>query len=75
MFKASVKRSLSGFLYNIGGDSLRGVTQTLGLNPKTGSMVKGQLIPLEAGNDYFIKLYFEQKLIGVTKFHYMVLKK
>ena len=74
ILKGSVERTLSSFLYHVGGDVLRGVTQTLGLNPKPGAMVRDQVLPLEDGKDYYIKFYFEKKLLGITKFHYDVVK-
>jgi hypothetical protein len=68
-----VKRLLSGFSYQVGGEAVKGYEQTLGLDPKPGAMVKGQLIPLESGHAYFIKLFVENKLIGLTRFKYEVL--
>lgn len=41
---------------------------TLVLDPKKDILVKGQLIKLENNTRYFIKLYFEKKLIGITEF-------
>ncbi|KTD35415.1 hypothetical protein Lmor_0862 [Legionella moravica] len=73
ILQGSVKRSLIGFTCHIGGDIVKGYTQTLGLNPKLGAMVKDQVVPLKDG-DYCIKLYFENKLIGITKFNYYVIK-
>lgn len=68
-----VKRLLSGFSYQVGGETIKGYEQTLGLDPKPGAMIKGQLIPLESGHDYFIKLFVENKLVGLTKFNYEVI--
>lgn len=74
ILQGTVKRSLSGFTRHVGGDIIKGYTQTLGMDPKIGAMVEGQIAPLRNG-DYFIKLYFEKKLIGITKFNYYVIKK
>jgi hypothetical protein len=73
VFKGILKRSF-GIKDDVDGEVISRVTQTLGLDPKSGAIVKGQLIPLENNNDYFIKLYVEKNLIGVTKFHYIIEK-
>ena len=70
-----INRSLDENKGQINEYVIRGVTQTLGLDPKPGALVAGQLFPLESGHDYFIQLYFEKKLIGVTKFHYVINRK
>jgi len=57
-------------LAHIGDDIIKNTLITVGLDPKPGAMVKGQLLPLKDNNDYYIKLFVEKKLIGVTKFHY-----
>ena len=49
----------------IGDDIFRRVVQDLELDPTPGAIVDGQRFPLENDNDYFIKLYFERKLIGL----------
>jgi hypothetical protein len=72
IIKSSLKKDFSEFSeYNIGKDKVRNGIITLILDPKPGGMVKGQLLPLENGKDYFIKIYFEKQLIGVTQFDYI----
>ena len=55
---------------NLNGDSIRNTLITVGLDPKPGAMVQGQLLALENNTDYYIKLFIEKKLIGITKFTY-----
>ena len=74
VLKGAVRRTLSGFSRRVEGDIIKGYTQTLGMDPKVGAMVSDQLAPLKNGENYFIKLYFEHKLIGVTRFSYSVIK-
>ena len=75
VLKRTEKRSLPS-LYNENSseDVIRSVTQTLSLDPKPGAMVSGQIFPLEDDKDYYIQLYFEKKLLGITTFHYDVEK-
>ena len=72
VYEGTVKRSLSGYSYKLGNDRVKGYNQTLGLNPKLGAMIKGQRIPLVDGQDYYIQLFVENKLISITKFSYRV---
>ncbi|CAM2766828.1 hypothetical protein [Legionella worsleiensis] len=72
VLQGTVKRSLKEFTRHVGGDIIKGYTQTLGMDPKPGAMVKDQIVPLKDG-DYYINLYFENQLIGITKFHYSVI--
>lgn len=72
VFQGTVKRSLSGYSYKLGNDLVKGYNQTLGLNPKLGAMIKGQKIPLVGGQNYYIQLFVENKLISMTKFSYEV---
>lgn len=74
VFKAIVKRALCDYEYKLGKDTIKGVSQTLGLEPKPGAIIKGQFMPLESDKDYYIKLYVEKKLIGLSKFHYIANK-
>lgn len=46
----------------------------LRLDTEPGSFVDGQLLTWENDKDYYIKLYFEEKMIGLTKFHYIFKK-
>lgn len=39
-------------------------------NPMENSLIIGQFIPLLSGKNYFIKLYIEKQLIGLTEFIY-----
>lgn len=73
VFKGIVKRSFS-IKDDANGEVIRRLVQELGLDPKPGAMVEGQLIPLKNNSDYFIRLYVEKNLIGVTKFHYVIEK-
>lgn len=75
VFQGSVKRSLSGYSYKVGHNIVKGYSQTLGLNPKPGAMIQGQEIPLVGGQNYYIQLLVENKLISMTRFHYKVIKK
>jgi hypothetical protein len=54
------------------GESIRTTLITVGLDPKPNAMVQGQLLRLQNNTDYYIKLFIEKKLIGVTKFTYIV---
>ncbi|KTD81886.1 hypothetical protein [Legionella worsleiensis] len=72
VLQSTVKQSLSGFTRHVGGDIIKEYTQTLSMDPKIGAMVKDQIVPLKNG-DYFIKLYFENKLIGITRFDYSII--
>lgn len=72
VYEGTVKRSLSGYSYKLGNDLVKGYKQTLGLNPKLGAMIKDQKIPLVDGQNYYIKLFVENKLISITKFSYEV---
>ena len=74
IIKGSVQRKLTESIEHIGGDTIKRLVQTVGLDSKSGAMVSGQLIPLKNGNNYFIKLFVEKKLIGVTKFNYLTVK-
>jgi len=70
VYEGAVKRSLSGYSYQLGNDIVKGYNQTLGLNPKPGTMIKDQRMPLVDGQDYYIKLIVENKLVSITKFSY-----
>ncbi|KTD81881.1 hypothetical protein [Legionella worsleiensis] len=72
VLQGTVKRSLSDFTRHVNGEIIKGYTQTLSMDPKIGAMVKDQIVPLKDG-DYYINLYFENQLIGVTKFHYSII--
>lgn len=51
------------------------VEVTMGLNPKPGAMVPGQHKALKNGEGYFVRLYVENKLIGLSHFRYVILIK
>jgi hypothetical protein len=72
VFNGSIKMLRSKIYSYVDKDSIAFITQHLGLNPKQGAMVKGQRTPLVGNNDYYIKLYVENKLIGITKFYYKI---
>lgn len=68
-----INKNFTEFLaYHVDRETLRNGEVTLTLNPKSGAMVKGQLKPLENDKNYFIKVFFEKKLVGVTEFHYLI---
>lgn len=73
VFKESTKEPLK-FKTNIQNDVLARLVKQVELNPKSGAMVEGQFALLESGNDYFIRLYVDNKLIGLSKFHYEIKK-
>ncbi len=70
IFRGAVKRSFELKDEFEGGNLFR-LVQQLEFHPKAGTLIAGQLYPLEPGNDYFIKFYFENKLLGITKFNYV----
>ena len=74
ILKGAVKRSLAHFIRRVDGDVIKGYTQTFGLDPKAGILIKDQVSPLKNGENYFIKLYFENQLIGITRFRYSIIK-
>jgi len=45
---------------------------TLGLDPKPGTLVKGQATPLKDGENYYIRTYIEGKLINLAPFRYRI---
>lgn len=59
-------------VYHLGPDTLKSQIITLELNPKPGALVKGQINPLKKDNIYFIKIYFEKNLIGISEFDYRI---
>ncbi len=72
IFKESIERTLVEFPDYMGEDIIKNQDQMLLLDPKPGAMVKGQLMPLKDGNSYYIKLYIDKKLSGVSKFTYRI---
>ncbi len=73
IFKSPTEVVLKEVPDYIGEDIIKYQVQMLQLDTKPGAMVKGQLIPLKDDNDYFIKLYIEKKLVGVSNFTYQVI--
>lgn len=57
---------------HIGANIMKKTLLIVTLDPKVGAMAPGQLTVLKAHNNYFIKLYIEKKLIGVTNFSYEI---
>lgn len=47
---------------------------TMVLNPKPGAMVPGQRTPLKHDMYYFVRLYVDGKLLGLTSFRYLTMK-
>ncbi len=56
--------------YYLGANIIKSDVITMKLDTKSNASIKGQLLPLELAKTYFIKLYFEKKLIGITSFIY-----
>ncbi len=73
IFRDSVKRPLT-ITEKMGADTIGRLAQNLELDPTPGAIVNGQLSALVNNKDYFVKLFFDKKLIGVTKFHYEIKK-
>lgn len=72
VYTDSLKMPLEKIRGHIDKEVIGLAAQHLGLDPKPGAMIKGQHIPLANNNYYYIKLYVEKKLIGITKFQYIV---
>jgi hypothetical protein len=73
IIKGSFQRELSSELKrNIGTDLMKSTLFIVTLDPKVGAMAPGQLIPLKSHNEYYIKLFVENKLIGISHFNYEV---
>ncbi|WP_143133484.1 hypothetical protein [Pseudoduganella namucuonensis] len=47
---------------------------SMGLDPKSGAMVPGQIRPMRNDENYFIRLYVDDKIVGLTSFRYIILK-
>lgn len=43
---------------------------TFSLKPQRGVLVRGQVQPLESNKDYYVQLFVEKKLIGLSQFSY-----
>lgn len=71
IFGGSDQEFLNERTYHFGDDIMRDLPLYLRLDPMPGAIVQGRLLAWENNNDYFIKLFFEKKLIAVTKFHYV----
>lgn len=54
----------------LGVNTMKEAIITFTMNPKTGGMVPGQTNVLKDHQDYYMKLYFDKKLIGITEFRY-----
>lgn len=74
VYKGFAKRSLDINDGLIGKDQVKRFVQIFTLNPRSGAKVGGKLKPLMHNQDYYIKLYFEDKLVGITQFHYLIIK-
>jgi hypothetical protein len=74
IYKGSLKMSLEKINGHVEKNIIGRAAQHLGLDPKPGAMIKGQINPLVNNNVYYIKLYVENKLLGLTKFHYLIEK-
>ena len=70
VIQGAFKRMFDGLEDHVGEDVVKGTLITVTLDPKPGAMAPGQLIPLKNHTDYYIKLFVEKKLIGITKFNY-----
>jgi hypothetical protein len=69
IYKGTMKMNLE-ISHTKEGNIIGRAAQHLGLDPRQGAMIKGQINPLKINNDYYIKLIVEKKLLGLTKFHY-----
>lgn len=74
VIKGAFKRMIDGEEDIVGADVIKDTLITVTLDPKQGAMVPGQLIPLKNQTDYYIELFVEKKLIGITKFNYAIEK-
>lgn len=72
IFKETVKPSFAGYEYQLAGDTIKDITYKLKINLKSGEKGMNQLISFKKGENYFIKLYFDKNLIGITNFQYIV---
>ncbi|MCL9685787.1 hypothetical protein [Legionella maioricensis] len=74
VFQEATERTLIKYPDYIGEDIVKNQEQMLWLDPTPGAIVKGQRLPLKSDNDYFIELYIEKKLVGVSRFTYQVMR-
>ena len=56
----------------LGEDSINYIETTLGLYPQPGKRVPGQRMALKNEETYFVKLWVEGKLVGLTSFRYAI---
>jgi hypothetical protein len=57
---------------SMAGDKTYSIEARLGLDPRLGVLVPGQKIPLEGGGNYFVRIFVDDKLIGLSTFRYVV---
>lgn len=72
VIQGSFKSPIDSLKNNISGDITQSLFQSLTLDPKVGAMVPSQLIPLKNHTDYYIKLFVEKQLIGISDFTYEI---
>lgn len=70
---ADIQRKIYG-KNAIGEDAIGKLEITLGLDPKPGSIIKGQTEPLKDGEEYYIRTYISGALVGISGFSYSVRK-
>jgi hypothetical protein len=58
----------------IGENGLKFTLITVSFDPKVGALVQGQRIPFHHHDEYFIKLFIDNKLIAVSSFLYYIEK-
>lgn len=74
VIQGEFKRLLSTLEEHVGRDTVKRLLLVLTLDPKPGAMAPGQLMPLKDNMDYYVKLFIEKKLVGVTNFSYEIEK-
>ena len=73
VFKGVRDRALK-YYDHLGDDVIAQIIQQLEMDPRSGAMIEEQKMPLENDSDYFFKLYVDQRLIGITRIHYLIKK-
>ena len=59
---------------DVGKDIIKTTLLTVMLDPKVGTIAPGQLISLQDRQEYFVKLLIENKLVGISRFMYIIEK-
>ena len=73
--KGKFERKLKSItIQHIGKNVLKSTLLTFSFDPKVGALVQGQRIPFHHHDEYFIKLFIDNKLIAVSSFLYYIEK-